>query len=264
MATKKETAAPASEADSKALANIPKHLQQHVGSTTGQEEVSADDLAVPRISLVQALTPARDKSSDAYIEGLEEGDVYNTLTEDIYGKEITCIPCYYRREYQIWKKKRSGSGGFYGSYDEGAEAAKQLKVEEADRDLQGQLEVMEVPVFFVLVVTPDGLIEAVVSMPRTKAKIAKRWNSLIRLTQMPSFASLYTLSSVNDENDQGKFFNFAVKGDGYASETQFAAGEKLYEAVKSGNKKAAPEEAYDGTEADGRTADTEGGANPTY
>lgn len=225
--------------------NLPAHLKDAVGSTEGQENTSADDIAIPRLSLVQALSPVRDKKDDAYIDGIEEGDIYNTITEQIYGTSAIVIPVMYRREYQVWESKRTSGSGFYGSFESREVAEKEMKTTEADRDLAGKLEVLEVPVFFALVVTDDTTEEVVISFPRTKAKIAKKWNSLIRMANMASFAKSYVLASVNDESDQGKYYNFSIKPETFVTAEQYASAQVLYEAVKAGTAKAAPEAATD-------------------
>lgn len=230
--------------------NLPAHLKGAVGSNKGQENTSADDIAIPRLSLVQALSPVRDKKEDTYIEGIEEGDIYNTITEENYSTSVVVIPVVYRREYQVWEIKRTAGSGFYGSFESREVAEKGMADTMAEPEFDKKLEVLEVPVFFALVVNEDKTEEVVISFPRTKAKVAKKWNSLIRMANMASFAKSYTLSSVNDESDQGKFHNFQIKTGGYVDDAQYKAANILYEAVMAGTAKAAPEAPTENT-ADG-------------
>ena len=61
---------------------LPAHLAQDAG--LGNENVGTDDLAIPRLDLIQQLSPQIDKSSPKYIEGAETGHIFNTLTGEVY------------------------------------------------------------------------------------------------------------------------------------------------------------------------------------
>lgn len=53
-------------------------------SGQGLENVGQGDLQTPRICVAQSLTPQTKKSNENYIEGLNEGDLFNDLTGEIY------------------------------------------------------------------------------------------------------------------------------------------------------------------------------------
>ena len=71
---------------------IPDFMKQ---GNRGAENVGTDDMIIPRIELIQALSPVRKKSDPAYIEGAEEGMLYNNVTRTLYGTEVTVVPVYY-------------------------------------------------------------------------------------------------------------------------------------------------------------------------
>ena len=50
-------------------------------SGSGFEGVTTDDLQIPFIRLIQALSPQIDKSDSNYIEGSGAGDIFNTVTK---------------------------------------------------------------------------------------------------------------------------------------------------------------------------------------
>jgi hypothetical protein len=57
------------------------------GDTRGAENISREDLRIPRLSLAQALSPQLKKSDPKYIEGLKAGDVFNSITGFNYGTD---------------------------------------------------------------------------------------------------------------------------------------------------------------------------------
>ncbi|MEY2824474.1 MAG: Vibrio phage, partial [Pseudomonadota bacterium] len=87
-----------------------------VGKTgaRGAENVSTDDMIIPRIELVQALSPARNKKDAAYVEGAEEGMLFNNVTRELYGEFVLVIPVYYVKQYLVWKDRKQGGGGSNG------------------------------------------------------------------------------------------------------------------------------------------------------
>ena len=52
----------------------------------GLEGMTKDDIQLPRIGLAQGLSPELDQSKPQYIDGLKNGDFFNNLTKEIYGR----------------------------------------------------------------------------------------------------------------------------------------------------------------------------------
>ena len=79
---------------------------------TGLEEASADDYAIPFLRVLQSMSPQLKKSDGKYIQGAEEGNLFNTVTETLYdGTEgVTIIPCAYKKKFIEWVPRESGGG----------------------------------------------------------------------------------------------------------------------------------------------------------
>lgn len=219
---------------------IPDFLKQ---GNRGAENVGTDDMIIPRIELIQALSPVRKKSDPAYIEGAEEGMLYNNVTRTLYGTEVTVVPVYYTKQFLVWKDRKAGGGGSNGF--RGAFATKEL----ADRAIaelaEEALEVSDTAQHFVLVRNGDDWQEAVISMAKSKIKVSKRWNSLMRLTNTDSFSRAYKLSAVTETNARNEsYFNFNVAALGFVNKDLYVRAEKLYETIRAGGVKVSND--YDG------------------
>lgn len=59
------------------------------------EQVDQSDILIPRLGLCQSLSPQRRKDDKAFIEGLQEGQLFNTVTQEIYGSEVKVIPLFF-------------------------------------------------------------------------------------------------------------------------------------------------------------------------
>lgn len=230
MAKKNEIAT--QQQPSTALAEMPDYLREKQGSARGQENVQAEDLVIPRLEVVQDLSPARKKSDPNYIEGAEEGMLYNNVTRELYGKDVMVIPVGFVKEWLIWKDREKG-GGFRGAFPSQADAeAARDGLEDGD-----DCEVVDTNQQFCLLVKPDGTAEEiVVSMAKSKAKVSRKWNSLIRLANGDSFSRIYRLSAVEDKNNKNQsFYNIGVAAAGFPPEHLYRRAEKMYEAIVKGH-----------------------------
>lgn len=233
MAKKNEIATTEQSNTSLAVSDsMPDFLREKQGSARGQENVGAEDLVIPRLEVVQDLSPARKKSDPNYIEGAEEGMLYNNVTRELYGKSVLVVPVGFVKEWLIWKDREKG-GGFRGAFPSQAEAeAARDGLEDGD-----DCEVIDTNQQFCLLIKEDGTAEEiVVSMAKSKAKVSRKWNSLIRLANGDSFSRVYRLSAVEDKNNKNQsFYNFGVAQAGFPSEQVYRRAEKMYEAIVKGH-----------------------------
>jgi len=213
--------------------NLPAYIKK--GDTArGSENVGSDDLVIPRIEIVQALSPARKKNDPGYIEGAEEGMLFNSLTRELYGTEIMIVPVLFKKEYLVWKDRDNG-GGFRGAFASKAEA--DVRVDEVKTEEKCEADAVETAQHFVMVGHADGRIEeAVLSMSRTKMKISRALNSLIRLNEGDRFSRVYRLGVVEETNSKNQaFFNYSIANMGYPVEAVYNKAESMYEGVTSGD-----------------------------
>ncbi|MBT9158758.1 MAG: hypothetical protein DDT26_00005 [Dehalococcoidia bacterium] len=217
--------------------SMPDFLRDKVGSARGQENVGADDLVIPRLEVVQDLSPCRKRNEPTYIEGAQEGMLYNNVTRELYGESVLVIPVGFVKEWLIWKDRNKG-GGFRGAFPslEAAEDALANLVDSDGRPESEDCAIVDTNQQFCLLVKPDGSAEEiVVSMAKSKAKVSRKWNSLIRLGNGDSFSRVYRLSAVEDVNNKNqKFYNFSVAAAGFPAESLYRRAEKMYEAISKG------------------------------
>jgi hypothetical protein len=58
----------------------------------GFEEVTPNDVKVPRLAVAQALTPQLEETNPNHIPSLKKGDFFNTVTGDVFGPSVKIIP----------------------------------------------------------------------------------------------------------------------------------------------------------------------------
>lgn len=72
---------------SQGLANIPSDLSRDAGR--GTENIGAGDIRPPRIKICQSGSPQRKEGNEKQIAGLNELDLFNDLSGEIYGRKLT-------------------------------------------------------------------------------------------------------------------------------------------------------------------------------
>ena len=191
-------------------------LTEHAGE--GHESLGSGGYEIPRIKLLQALSPEVD-------EGLgKSGQFFNPITQTAFDGPMTVIPCL-RDEVVLEFRDRKSGGGFFGTHP-----VSQIKEVGATKNDKGQWEIpgsdnhylVETFRFYVLVASDDGTWQpAELSMKISSAKIARRWNTLSsgqmlttsdgKLVQAPLFGFTYTLSSVKEKNRKNEpYHNWGV------------------------------------------------------
>ena len=205
---------------------MPDWLQK---GNAGSEDVGAKDMILPRVDVLQALSPQIKKSDPAFIPGAEQGQIFNTVTGEIYGSSITFVPVMFRKEYTVWKQRKAG-GGFCGAYktmDEANAAA-------AAMPNPDDYEAVESHQHFAMLLTDHGPEEAVFSMTKSKLKVSRALNTLVQIAGVDRFAKAYRLDAVESSSDKGDFWSFKAHPVGFVGQDLYNRGKDLYSMIKEG------------------------------
>jgi hypothetical protein len=188
-------------------------------SGSGFEEITSNDIQIPFIRIIQALSPQLKKTDPSFIDGASQGDIFNTVTKKVWSAEegVEVIPIYYQLKLLEFIPRQEG-GGFVGELDANSD-----EVRKANRDQTTGLELLEngnelvrTAQHYVKVIHEDGTLEnAIVDMKKTQLKKSRGWNSVMMMQKhngvtLPSFSSVYKLTSVEDGNDKGSWHSWSV------------------------------------------------------
>ena len=205
---------------------VPDWLQK---GNAGSEEVSNKDMVLPRVDVLQALSPQIKKNDAAFIPGAEQGIIFNTVTGELYGSSVTFVPVMFRKEWTLWKLRKAG-GGFVGAFKTEAEAQLVLAQQTGPHDY----EAVESHQHFVMILGPRGPEEAVFSMTKSKLKVSRALNTLVQIAGVDRFAKAYRLDAVETSSDKGEFWSFKAHAVGFVSKELYERGRALYEMIKAG------------------------------
>jgi hypothetical protein len=215
MATKKSTAV-AKKEESTAVAESG-GFEEFAGA--GMEEVGAQDLLIPRLAIIQALSPQLNKSKSEYIEGAEQNQICDVGMGEIFQDGVLFLPVHYSKVYLEWAPRATQKGLVQIHTD--ASILDQTTRNDRNQPIlaNGNL-IQETAQFFGLNLTAGGR-HTFIPMSSTQLKKARKWLTLAtgeRLKRAngqeftpPLFYRTYHLGVSNESNAEGSWGGWSVE-----------------------------------------------------
>lgn len=206
--------------------------QERVGQ--GSQNVSAADMAIPRIKLLQLISEEVQPAKPKYVEGATPGLLMNSVTREL-ATSLFVVNLHFSRKTVVWKKRKAG-GGMFGTYESEAEAIQAL---ESAGEVVAQYDISENPTHLLMVLSdtgePKGV--AILDMPGVKVRVSKTWNTLINDEEKagsPRFSCVWQLGVVAEDNANGPYFNLTAKLVAKAPDSIYEAAAAAYDAFFGG------------------------------
>ena len=205
--------------ESNVIAFDPSILLEDAG--TASENMTAADMLIPRIKILQAQSPEVNKADAAHVKGAEAGMIYDNVSGICYDGEqgITVVPVSYRKTFIEWTDERKlvKDHGLQPTILESCVEDDKGKLRTPD----GNALVLTAEYFVYMVDEEGNYSPALLSMSSSGIKKSKKWNSMINRLQIPHpsgkgtmnpamFWTAYTITSVPEQNDMGSWFNWEV------------------------------------------------------
>jgi hypothetical protein len=195
-------------------------MQDDAGEGLGN--ITADDVALPFISILQSGSPQL-KRGEQKIEGANEGDIFNTVTGEAYnGTEgVFVIPCAYKKAWVEWTPREVG-GGFVKQHETADILNNTVKNDKGQDVLPtGNIIVTTAYHYILLVNAATGnFMRGVISMTSTQLKKSRKWNGLMTSLTLPkkdggrftppSFSHVYHMVTIPEHNDSGNWSGWAI------------------------------------------------------
>lgn len=216
----------------------------------GFEEAGRESYAIPFLKILQQMSPQCKKSEPEYIKGAEEGDLFNTVTEEVYPNDkggISFIPAYFKRVFNQWQPKDDG-GGFRGTLSsaDGEELLRHCTTNEKNENITPEgLILTDTREHYGLTVDESGKATPVLlALSSTQIKESKKWMTLMQGLRLPNGkeapmpSSIYNLSTISKSNDQGSWAVLKVTRIGYTPNVElYEKAKEFREMIRSGEAK---------------------------
>ena len=258
MSETKETTAVAPRNQSVAAATFAPMEGYDEKDVRGKEDIRTDELQLPFLSIAQKTSTVVDKGEDAYIEGIEFFDMYNSATKQVYGRgplNFLVVRGPLRRAYIPDENGRMGEDIPWDDprcdWPEG-EAKKNWKGKGKPKP-----EGVRVLDYVCLLLTEMGIEPVTISFKSKSFTAGNMLQTFIGLVRGPVFTAMFAVRSNEDSNDAGKFGKFAVLPAGKPSKEQADMAAAFYEAIKD-KKIAVKDDGVSDADETGAPAATEG------
>ena len=240
VAQRKTTNVVASELD--------KMLEADAG--VGLENITTEDMQIPFIRIIQALSPQLQKDDPLYIKGAEQGDIFNTVSQEIYKQDegVIVVPAFFEKKFLEFQLRSSG-GGFVRELAADDKDITMTSREGTIELLPNGNELVRTHQHLVIAQSTDGTIApSVLDMKKTQLKVSRRWNTLKNSARLPSgalmpiYGTAWQVTTVLEANDQGKWFNYKldrVNDITPAIEKMMLEARTMYQGVSKGEVKMA-------------------------
>lgn len=196
----------------------------------GSSDFGREDLSIPFIRIVQALSPVLQRGDVAYNPDAKQGMIIETVTPRLFDGDrgIIIIPVLYQRSYTEWAPDRGGLVQDYGSDPTILESCKTVEDSDGRKKLLTPAgnELAEAAQYYVMfsdLATQDGyqFDQAILTMAGTQWKKARDWNTNMSRVVMRRedgtpiknplpFAKAYHFHTLPEKKDNYNFFGWKI------------------------------------------------------
>lgn len=226
VVSKKSTAVAKRTQQAKAVGSV---IDYGSDADAGFEGVSRDDFAIPFLGILHQMSPQVNKQDGAYIEGSEAGQIFNTVTGELWNGEegIAVVPCHRSQHFIEWVPRDAGGGlvNVWDPTDPFVVDARDGQPRFGGIELKNGNDLVETFSMFCLVVKEDGTYDQVImTFTSSRVKNYKQWMTRAggiqvkqpdgRNIRPPLFAHRYRLTTRAQSNDKGHWHDWLITYDG--------------------------------------------------
>lgn len=187
------------------------------GRAEGLENVTARDLLIPRLTILQALSPQLVKSKPEFIKGASAGMFCDVGSQQVFDGTLHLLPCYYAMVLLEWKQQR-GPGSFVANHGMDRSILANCTPDEKGRNiLPNGNYIAETATYMVLNLSAKGR-RSFLPMASTQLKASRRWMNAITAQriarkdgseyQPPLYYRSWLADVVEQSNEQGAWFGW--------------------------------------------------------
>ena len=190
-----------------------------IAGGTGFENVTAKDLLIPRLGILQGLSPQVTQGKPEYDTDAKVGMVYDLGLQEGFSDGVVIIPVHYAKAYLEWAPRKSGKG-LIKIHDDESILDQTEKDDKNKNVLPNGNYIVETAQFYVLNVTANCR-KSFIPMTSTQLKKARRILTLAQSEKLPRadgseftpplFFRTYVLTTVPESNAEGDWMGWKVE-----------------------------------------------------
>lgn len=186
---------------------------------TGFENVTASDLLIPRLTILQGLSPQVSRGKPEYDENAKVGDIYDVGLQERFPEGVEVVCAHYTKAWLEWAPRQTGKG-LVAIHESGA------IMDETERNATNQPTlangnlIAETAQFYCLNLTTKERRKSFIPMASTQLKKARRLLTLATGEKVmmngtevtpPLFWRSYFLTTVPESNAMGNWMGWKIE-----------------------------------------------------
>jgi len=199
---------------------LPTDLLDEITASAGEGTTfDSSEMQIPFIRIIQALSPQVQKKDPKFIAGADQGDAFNTVTNEHWNGDdgLIVVPCYQETKFLEFVPRDSG-GGFMGELEPNNPDIQKTERKGAKEVLPNGNELVKSDQHYCLVLDENGMMQpAIVDMKSSQLKVSRRWKTQIAMQKIQHpktkalltpavYATMWKLTTIQESNDQGTWF----------------------------------------------------------
>lgn len=184
-----------------------------------KDSFGRDDIAIPRLVILQSNSPQVLKLENTHVKGAEPGMIYDAVGGELFDGEsgVVILPIFFRRTYVEWILRENG-GGFVADHGlkDGAELLATCNPDDKNRDiLPNKNQLVNTLEYIVYKLTENGPSQCIITMTGTQNKKGRHWNANIMKPlgpgiPTPFYARAFRFKTVPESNEKGHWFGWNI------------------------------------------------------
>lgn len=221
---------------------VPDYLKDQIGKQHGMENVDNTDIVIPRLGLCQALSPQKRKNDTLYIQGLEDGMLFNTVTRRIYGEKLKLIMLFFYKNRIKFNPIDEGGGidcmsvnGVDGGRicPDGCAGCKYSRWGNGETDDEHGNDAPLCTLYHnYMCYIPEEHSPIAASFKVTGIKDSKQILAGIRLTRLPMYAKFYEVTVVEKQQGKNLWYEKLITPQGFVPPDLFKEMENNFKALQ--------------------------------
>lgn len=222
-----------------------------------QQSFEPDQLIIPRINILQDLSPQTKERKAEYVPGAKPGMIYNNVANTL-DSEILFTPAKFFVRYIAWQENRGGlidqnltKEEVDENFEEAGIGMWTGLITPAGKKDAVRCDIIETPEWVGIASSSNfPAMPVAISFPSTKAKSARKINTAIDLTEVegkkgpfkpPAFYHSFKLGAAIEQSGENEWYGWTVQHLGWADERMIAKAKALKEAFDKGEAEVAEE-----------------------
>ena len=184
----------------------------------GMENVGVNDLLVPRLSIIQALSPQLKQNKAEYIPDAKLGVICDVGVGELFPNGVLFLPVYYRKDWLEWAPRSTGKGLVAIHND--PSIMEQTKRDEKQRPIMPNGNLISETAQFFGINLSAGRRKCFLPMASTQLRKARKWNLLATSEHLrrsngtefvaPLWYRSYMLTTAEESNNEGDWAGWVI------------------------------------------------------